>query len=154
MVLLAFCGYKREQYFLAVGESLPRWIAPATGLALIFALTMFVYLQDRSNAVAAARRGVLMPVLLASMNAFAEEVLYRAILLAPILKVLSPYQSVLLTAVVFGIAHYYGTPSGVPGVILTTFAGGVFGYAMVRTRGLLLPWLLHLVPDVVIMLMA
>jgi hypothetical protein len=97
---------------------------------------------------------VFMPLVLASMNAFGEEVLYRGVLLATLLRHFAADQAVLMTATVFGIAHYYGTPSGLPGIVLTLFAGGVFGYAMVRTRGLAVPWLLHLLPDAVIMLMA
>jgi membrane protease YdiL (CAAX protease family) len=52
--------------------------------------------------------------------------------------------------VLFGIAHYHGTPSGFPGMGLTLIAGWIFGLAMVETRSILLPWFLHFVPDVVI----
>ena len=55
-----------------------------------------------------------------------------------------------MTAVLFGIAHYHGTPSGFPGMALTFIAGWIFGLAMVETRSILVPWFLHFVPDAVI----
>ena len=89
-------------------------------------------------------------LVLAAMNSFAEEMLYRGVLFAPLLRQLTTNQAISMTAVLFGIAHYHGTPSGLPGMALTFIAGWVFGLAMVETRSILLPWFLHFVPDAVI----
>jgi len=153
ILALSLLGFRRREYFLTAGASLPRWTGPAIAVAVFLGLGMFVYLQRHAEN-ATANRGLVMPLVLASMNAFGEEMLYRGVLLAPLLRYFDAGQAVLMTATVFGIAHYYGTPSGLPGIMLTLFAGAVFGYAMVGTRGLAAPWFLHLLPDVVIMLMA
>ncbi len=154
MAVLALCGYRKREYFLTVGLSLPRWIAPAVGVALLMGLAMFAYLQGHTRNAPAMKHDVLLPLVLASMNAFGEEVLYRGVLLATLLRHFAADQAVMMTAAIFGIAHYYGTPSGLPGIALTLLAGAAFGYSMVRTRGLAVPWFLHLLPDVVIMSMA
>ncbi|MBV8843441.1 MAG: CPBP family intramembrane metalloprotease [Bryobacterales bacterium] len=88
--------------------------------------------------------------MLAAMNSFAEEMLYRGVLFAPLLRQVTANQAIAMTAVLFGIGHYHGTPSGFPGMALTFVVGWIFGLAMVETRSILLPWFLHFVPDAVI----
>ncbi|MDE3161019.1 MAG: CPBP family intramembrane metalloprotease [Acidobacteriota bacterium] len=91
-----------------------------------------------------------MALVLAAMNSFAEEMLYRGVLLGPLLRQVTANQAISMTAMLFGIPHYHGTPSGFPGMGLTFIAGWVFGLAMVETRSILLPWFLHFVPDAVV----
>jgi membrane protease YdiL (CAAX protease family) len=115
--------------------------------------TMLVYFQTTAAEARGAAGDVrLLPLalLLAAMNSFAEETLYRGALLGPLLRQVTGNQAISMTAVLFGIAHYHGTPSGFPGMALTFIAGWVFGLAMVETRSILLPWFLHFVPDAVI----
>lgn len=94
----------------------------------------------------------LLPAILlfATMNAFGEEVSYRSALLAPLGNVVSPHQAVMITAVFFGLAHFYGVPYGVVGVIMSIFLGWIMGKAMVETRGLFWAWFIHFVQDVLI----
>lgn len=57
----------------------------------------------------------------------------------------------LLNVVFFGMAHYlYGSPAGIPGFLLTGFLAFLVGKSMLETRGLLWPWFIHFVPDVVV----
>jgi hypothetical protein len=115
--------------------------------------TMLVYLETTAsapNAAPGAIRYLPLVLVLAAMNSFAEEMLYRGVLLGPLLRRIPADQAIAMTAVLFGIAHYHGTPSGFPGMALTFLAGWVFGLAMVETRSILLPWFLHFVPDAVI----
>src|ERR1700746_3627378 len=115
--------------------------------------TMVVYLQTtavEAKGGVATIRYLPLALVLAAMNSFAEEILYRGVLLRPLLRQVTPNQAISMTAVLFGIAHYHGTPSGFPGMGLTFIAGWVFGFAMVETRSILLPWFLHFVPDAVI----
>ena len=114
---------------------------------------MLVYLQPTAAEAKGAGRAVgylPLALVLAAMNSFAEEMLYRAVLLGPLLRQVTANQAISMTAVLFGIAHYHGTPSGFPGMGLTFIAGWVFGFAMVESRSVLLPWFLHFVPDAVV----
>ena len=122
-------------------------------VALAMGLMMVVYLQTttaEARGAAGDVRYLPLALLLAAMNSFAEEMLYRGALLGPLLRQVTGNQAILMTAVLFGIAHYHGTPSGFPGMALTFIAGWVFGLAMVETRSILLPWFLHFVPAAVI----
>lgn len=91
-------------------------------------------------------------VLFAGMNAFSENFAYRAALLPQLLPAVGKQQALLLTAVFFGLPHFYGFPPGIGGPILAGFLGWVLGKAMVGTRGFLWPWLIQLPLDILAVL--
>ena len=153
MAVLALLGYRRQEFFLSSGAHGKLWIGAGVVAALAMGLTMLVYLQPtaaQAKGTAGGIRYLPFALVLAAMNSFAEEMLYRGVLFGPLLRQVTANQAISMTAVLFGIAHYHGTPSGFPGMGLTFIAGWVFGLAMVETRSVLLPWFLHFVPDVVI----
>jgi membrane protease YdiL (CAAX protease family) len=87
----------------------------------------------------------------ALLNAFWEEVAYRAAPLSQLGRAVTPATSVLMLAVWFGLGHYYGgIPSGLMGAVLTGAVALLFGRAMIETRGLAWPVALHFVGDLVI----
>ena len=150
---LASLGFKRQEFFLSSGAHGKLWTGSGIVAAVAMGFTMLVYLQTTTVAArgAAGAVGYLpLALVLAAMNSFAEEMLYRGALFGALLRQVTANQAILMTAVLFGIAHYHGTPSGFPGMGLTFIAGWVFGLAMVETRSILLPWFLHFIPDAVI----
>ena len=152
MGVLAFLGYRRQEFFLSSSQG-KLWIGFGVVAAVVMGFAMLVYLQTttaEAKSNAEALRYLPLALLLAAMNSFAEEMLYRGVLLGPLLRQVTANQAISMTAVLLGIAHYHGTPSGFPGMGLTFIAGWVFGLAMVETRSILLPWFLHFVPDAVI----
>jgi membrane protease YdiL (CAAX protease family) len=89
-------------------------------------------------------------LVLAAMNAFSEELNYRAALLAPLYPVVGKTHSILLTAVFFGLGHFYGVPYGIIGVLMATLLGYLLSKAMVETQGFFWPWFIHFWQDVAI----
>ena len=59
-------------------------------------------------------------------------------------------QALWLSAVSFGIAHYFGTPGGLTAAALSVFMGWILGKAKTETRGLFWAWWIHFLSDVVI----
>ncbi|MEP7291652.1 MAG: CPBP family intramembrane glutamic endopeptidase [Chloroflexota bacterium] len=90
---------------------------------------------------------VLFAAVCAALNAFAEEFLYRAALLPQLLPLFPKHRTLLLVALWFGLAHYFGVPSGITGVLLTALGGWFFAKAMTETRGIGVPWLMHFLSD-------
>lgn len=84
------------------------------------------------------------------MNAAQEEFRYRSVLLARLRPVVGTAQSLLITSALFGLAHWFGHPSGASGVLMAGFAGWVWGRSMVDTGGSAWACLVHAVQDVVI----
>jgi membrane protease YdiL (CAAX protease family) len=89
-------------------------------------------------------------VVLALGNSFAEGVVYRSGVIGPLAGVLPSRTVVLVSAAFFGVAHYYGAPSGAIGVAMSGVLGWFMARAMVDTRGFLAPWIIHFLQDVVI----
>lgn len=170
-VLLALGRRKgrREAFFLVKGDLdtpiVPvRWLGirrsePWRKYAFIFAAVagfcvLFpTVLAMRPSEGALVRALPLLPavVLFVAVNAFTEEVYFRASFLATLGEAIGKTQTLLVSVVFFGLAHYlYGSPPGIAGAAMTGFLAYLLGKAMLETRGLLAPWFIHFVPDVVI----
>jgi membrane protease YdiL (CAAX protease family) len=87
-------------------------------------------------------------LLFAAMNGYGEELSYRAALLSGLEPALGSRQALLITAVFFGIMHYYGVPYGVLGVVMSAAVGWLMGKAMVETRGFFWSWCMHTCLDI------
>lgn len=168
ILVLLLMGYRRREFFLVRGDTdAPaepvRWLGinqPVswTRLGLISAVAigvgLLVFLFAAGGPSPAALRGVIpyLPwvLLFAATNAFGEEMSYRAALLAPLNPAVGKSQSLLLTAALFGIWHFYGVPYGVVGVLMAGFLGWWLGKSMLETRGFFWPWFIHFIQDVFI----
>jgi membrane protease YdiL (CAAX protease family) len=84
------------------------------------------------------------------VNAAQEEVRFRAVPLALSVPIVGGERGIWMTATAFGLAHWFGHPHGPSGVALTLVAGLVLAKAMLETRGLVWPWAIHAVQDVLI----
>jgi uncharacterized protein len=86
----------------------------------------------------------------AALNAFNEEMTYKASFLSVLEVPVGKNQSLLLMAAYFGIGHYYGVPYGVIGVLMAGFLGWILGKSMLETRGFFWAWFIHFWQDVLI----
>lgn len=130
------------------------WTIFGPALLVVFgiALPLFLYFSLRPNFADAARVWHFLPWILvvAALNAASEEFQFRCIPLAHLRNVMPPSEAILLTAVLFGIGHYYGQPSGPIGCVMAGFAGWIWGKSMVETRGAAWAFSIHMVQDIVI----
>jgi hypothetical protein len=161
-------GYRRADFFLVRGEldapiTPVRWLGfpkpdPWTsfggqwGIYIGLGLLVFLVLGSRPSGAALLQAAPMLPAVLlfATMNAFNEEMTYRASLLAGLEPTIGPRQALWNTAVFFGIGHYFGVPYGIVGVIMSTFLGWMLGKAMLETRGFFWAWVIHFIQDVLI----
>lgn len=139
--------------FLGLRRPLP-WTIFGPALIVVFgiALPLFLYFSLHPNFAAAARVWHFLPWILAvaALNAASEEFQFRCIPLAHLRNVMAPAEAVLLTAVLFGLGHYYGQPSGPIGCLMAGFAGWIWAKSMIETRGVTWAFSIHMVQDIVI----
>lgn len=83
-------------------------------------------------------------------NSFSEEVSYRNALLNPLVDIVGRNQAILITAVLFGLAHYQGVPSGLLGIALSAILGFLLAKSMLDTKGMFWAWLIHFLQDILI----
>jgi membrane protease YdiL (CAAX protease family) len=172
VLLLAFTfigsGITRRDLFLSRGNlSAPAqpipwvglrkpipWTVFGPALLVVFgvALPLFLYFTvypDFTN------RGQILRclpwiLLVAALNAANEEFQFRNVLLAHLRNIVSPAEGAWLTAVLFGLGHYYGQPSGPLGVVMAGIAGWLWARSMIETRGSAWAFFIHMVQDIVI----
>jgi membrane protease YdiL (CAAX protease family) len=139
--------------WLGIRRRIP-WTVFGPILLVVFgiALPSFLYYSLQPDLAQRARVLQFLPWILATaaLNAANEEFQFRCVLLAHLRNVVAPAEAIVLTAILFGIGHYYGQPSGPIGVVMASFAGWVWGKSMVETRGFGWAFVIHMVQDVVI----
>ncbi|HEY2139995.1 MAG TPA: CPBP family intramembrane glutamic endopeptidase [Chthoniobacterales bacterium] len=161
-------GHTRRDLFLCVGnpaapaQPIPflglrrpvpwTWLGPAFIVVFALVLSPYLYLTVHPNFSFAGRIVRTFPwsVAVATLNAASEEFQFRSVLLAHLRGVFRPGETIALTAVFFGVGHYYGQPSGALGVLMAGLAGWIWARSMIETRGGLWAFLIHLVQDIVI----
>lgn len=89
-------------------------------------------------------------ILLAILNSLCEGIVYRSTLLGSLRDALPKGQAILIASMLFGIAHYYGAPSGIVGVVMSGLLGWYMCRSMYETKGFASSWIIHFMQDVVI----
>lgn len=94
--------------------------------------------------------GLPLILLLALVNSFCENLVFRCAIMAP-LRCVMPKLFVLLTsALFFGIAHYEGVPGGILGAIMSGVMGYFISLSIYETDGFASGWIIHFFQDVAI----
>jgi hypothetical protein len=131
-----------------------RWNTVGRNFALILSLgtLTFLILAGRPPLDIVTRALPFLPAVLlaAALNAFNEEMTYKASFLSMLEDVVGRRHALWLMAAYFGIGHFYGIPYGVIGVIMAGFLGWFLGKSMLETRGLWWAWFIHFLQDVLI----
>jgi len=89
-------------------------------------------------------------IIFAFFNSFCEGIVFRSAILGSLRDVLPKNQLMVTAAVLFGIAHYYGAPSGIVGVAMSGLLGWYMSRSMYETKGFVSSWIIHFMQDVVI----
>jgi hypothetical protein len=166
IVALLLMGKKPKDFYLAKGDiAAPaepiRWLGVKEGdrwnkfgiwLSVFISLgtLTFLVIGGRPPLDIVIRALPFLPAILlaAALNAFTEEITYKASFLSVLESPLGKRQAVYMVAVYFGLMHYYGIPYGVIGVLLAAFMGWLLAKSMQETRGLFWAWFIHFLQDV------
>jgi membrane protease YdiL (CAAX protease family) len=133
------------------------WWQPAVsmGFFITLATSIFMYFQMKQAGVPVLRifksPGLIAwAVLFSVLNAFSEEVIFRVGIVSPLMGQVAVPIVLLISGFIFGLPHYFGMPKGVLGALMASFLGWLLAMSLVETQGLLIPWAVHFVQDVVI----
>jgi len=127
-------------------------IATSVGLYITIGTAIFMFFQLKKAGVDYRYFlfSLLWSIPFSMANAFSEEAIFRIGIISPLYGIFSVSIIVLISGVVFGLPHYFGTPSGVIGVLMAGFLGWLLALSLVETQGFLIAWAIHFVQDVVI----
>ncbi|WP_333693634.1 CPBP family intramembrane glutamic endopeptidase [Flavobacterium sp.] len=167
-IALFLCKNPASKEFFQIGElssiaEKEKWIGIngnstwlKNGLQLLFFISLatgiFVGLGVmNSGSISNFQLSFIPFILLFSLtNSFAEEIIFRYAIIAG-LEDYYPKGLILITsAILFGIPHFFGNPSGIVGVIMSGLLGYILCKATLETRGLSIAWGIHFVQDIII----
>lgn len=89
-------------------------------------------------------------IIFALFNSLSEGIVFRSAILGALKEVLPKHQAIAIAALIFGIGHYYGAPSGILGVFMSGLLGWYMCRSMYETKGFATSWVIHFMQDVVI----
>ena len=141
---LKIFGIKKGDSWIKTGVSLSISISLAT------AIFMYFQLKGQTIDYSLLKTGLLWIILFSLTNSFAEEMIFRVGINGPLTNLLSPNRIFLISAVIFGVAHFQGMPSGIIGVILAGLLGYVLSKSIQETNGIFWAWLIHFLQDIII----
>ncbi len=125
----------------------PLW---ALGITIGTVTAMTIALGPKLTDVKTLLVSLPVIVILAAANTVNEEIGFRNVPLALLPSALGTRQAVLLTSLMFGLAHFHGNPPGASGVALATFLGIFLAKSMTETGGSKWAYLVHWLQDVII----
>lgn len=132
------------------------WRGVGLNFAVVITLvtSLFLYLnvlQGDLSAVGSAVIGFAPFILIfAALNAFTEEAITRFTVVVGFEGVVSRPTVVLISALLFGLPHYFGTPGGMVGAVMAGFIGWLLAKSIQETEGVWWAWFIHFLQDVVI----
>ena len=90
-------------------------------------------------------------VLFALCNAFVEESITRFAPIVLLKDKIADNHIAIISAFLFGFAHYWGSPGGVTGILVASFLGWLLAKSIIETKGIFWAFLIHFVQDVIIL---
>lgn len=141
---LKLFGIKKGDSWLKTGISLSIFISMAT------AAFMYFQLKGKIIDYNMLKMGFIWIILFSLTNSFAEEMIYRVGINGPLNGLLAPKKIFLISAVIFGLAHFQGMPNGIAGVVLAGLLGYVLSKSIHETNGIFWAWFIHFLQDVII----
>jgi membrane protease YdiL (CAAX protease family) len=94
----------------------------------------------------------LLPLVLlfAATNAWSEEIVSRFVIVAGLHGKLSPSVICWISSLIFGVPHFFGTPSGPFGALMAGLMGWLLARSMLETKSLGWALFIHFLQDLVI----
>jgi len=169
LLVLLIMGFRRRDLYLTVGDlkataeptrlKIPHRPEPWTTFGRNYAiisvgLLLFFLIPALKPSLSNLTVGLLLfAAVCAAMNSFAEEFLYRSALIPQVLPLFGKGATLMLVPAWFGLAHYFGVPNGLTGVLLAGIGGWFFAKSMIETRGIAWAWFLHFLADFTVYLL-
>jgi len=165
-IVLLYFKKRPKNFFIAMGDidgevkpikfiltEPPNWKKLGFTFAIYLSIGTLIFLVIAGGIPSLDKLISIIPIfpliiIFAAINSFYEELGYRAALISVLEDKIGSKHSLYLTSVFFGIAHFYGVPYGVIGVIMATFLGYIMGKSMLETRGFFWAFLIHMILDI------
>lgn len=130
------------------------WVHFGIVLALVFGFATYVLCLPAIHSIVKwtefiPRFGAWI-VVFAAVNAFSEELIFRGVVVTLTQGQMYPWQTMLLSAILFAMAHLRGQANGWFVMAGSAIVGWFLAMAVLQTQGLFWAWCVHFVQNIVI----
>lgn len=126
------------------GLQLLLFISIATGIFMFLAVKY-------TNSINNFQWGFIPLILLFSLtNSLTEELIFRFGIVGGLFNHYPKLTLLIISAILFGLPHYFGWPSGIVGILMSGVLGYILCKATIETKGLSIAWTIHFVQDIII----
>jgi membrane protease YdiL (CAAX protease family) len=119
-------------------------------ISMATSIFMFLAVKQTNSLNNFHWRFIPLILLFSLSNSLTEELIFRFGTIGGLFHHYSKQTICILSAVLFGLPHYYGWPNGFVGVLMAGVLGYVLCKATIETKGLLIAWTIHFVQDIII----
>lgn len=148
---ISFPANEMKSFGIKANDS---WLKTGVSLSIIISLgtATFMCFQLKQADVnwALLQNGIFWILLFSLTNSFGEEMIYRMGIISPLTGLLQPMTIFIISAVLFGIPHLAGMPSGIIGATMAGVLGLVLAKSLYETNGFFWAWIIHFLQDVII----
>lgn len=130
------------------------WIV--NGLQLLFFVSLatgiFMFLGVKyTNSIDNFQWSFIPFILLFSLtNSLTEEIIFRFVIIGGLFNHYPKFTILVISAILFGLPHYFGFPNGLIGVFMSGLLGYILCKVTIETKGLSIAWTIHFVQDIII----
>lgn len=110
----------------------------------------FQFLSESVIGFSAIIKNIPFIFVFALTNSFVEESITRFGVVVSLKGEIRDRSIPFVSAAIFGIIHYWGSPGGIIGVLLAFFLGWFLTKSILEIKGIYWAWLIHFLQDVII----
>ena len=137
-------GINGKSSWMVNGIQLLFFVSIATGIFMFLAL-------KNTNSMNNFQWSFIPLILLFSFtNSLAEELIFRFGIIGGLFNEYPKLTILIISAIFFGLPHYFGWPNGVVGILMSGLLGYILCKATLETKGLSIAWTIHFVQDIII----
>lgn len=126
------------------GLQLLFFVSIATGICMFLAVKY-------TNSIGHFQWSFIPWILLFSFtNSLTEELIFRFGIVGGLFNHYPKLTLLIISAILFGLPHYFGYPNGVVGVLMSGVLGYILCKATMETKGLSIAWTIHFMQDIII----
>ena len=136
---------KASENWIHLGRNFSIIISGVTAIVIYFQLI-------GGNGISIGTMASILPfsIVFALSNSFVEESITRLGIVVVLKNVLKDRTIPLVSALLFGSVHYWGSPGGILGVLVAGFLGWFLTKSILETKGVFWAWWIHFLQDVII----
>lgn len=137
-------GINGKSSWMVNGIQLLFFVSIATGIFMFLAL-------KNTNSMNNFQWSFIPLILLFSFtNSLAEELIFRFGIIGGLFNEYPKLTILIISAIFFGLPHYFGWPNGVVGILMSGLLGYILCKATLETKGLSIAWTIHFIQDIII----